>query len=148
MGERGGRFHVLDRVRVQGDPELEGKVGVITQVRRYGNGEFRYGVALEEGRIMDERNLSPTGEREPLETYLPPGRLFPQDEVEFQKEGRAVRGVVADWWEDEGVIKYDITVPGWQELEILQEHEVARIGPSGTRRSGPARSTKVSEAGG
>jgi hypothetical protein len=137
MARHADHHHVLDRVMVHGVLELEGQIGVITQVRRYVGGEFRYGVALNDGLIMDGSNLLSTGEREPVETYFPPGRLFPWDEVELRRDGRVVRGVVDAWYDDDGV----------DESEMCEEKEVVRIGRSGRRRAGRARSTKVSETG-
>jgi hypothetical protein len=139
-------YHVLDRVKVSGIQGVPTQVGVVTQVRRYPTGDFRYSVGVaDDGYIVDERNLSPTDEREPIEQYLPPGDLFPWDEVTVRATG--TQGVIDGWFDDEGVTKYSIWIPSTGTSEVCAEGGLVWTGRSSMRRSGKARSTRVSVAG-
>jgi len=143
-------FHVLDRVLVTDGLGLSGQVGVVTQVRRYSEGDtyFRYSVNLgDEGVILDHANLQPTNQREPIETYLPPGNLYPWDEVEVRDEGSVRHGVIDGWAFQDGRVKYAVWLPSVGEVEICSEDALVKTGRSQMRRSGPANSERVSESG-
>ena len=83
------KFKVLDIVQTQDEPDMR---GVITQVRRYPDGEFRYSVLP----LTDDPNfaaavypetwLSATGGRAPIDMFALPGGLREGDVVVVANE--------------------------------------------------------------
>lgn len=88
---------VLDVVKITGvEGVTEGDRGVITQVRRYPDGAYKYSVAVgDDGLIVDSDNVVPSGDADPVEKYFPPGSLFPWDELEIRQG--TVKGVIDGW---------------------------------------------------
>jgi hypothetical protein len=162
------RFDLMDVVVVMdtGVPHRKGVVGargVVTQRRRYPDGQHRYIVAASDNDdangIWDEADLAPTAEKRTLDLFASHGRYQMRDVVIIEpadEEDAALTGArgVIDGWTDvsEGDFAYLVFVEGRgeQTVWLLTEAELTPIGerlpPPQPGR--PATSTRVSEAGG